>query len=109
MALGSDFPVESVDPRLGLYAAATRQDRDGHPPDGWLADQKLSAAEAVRGFTADAAYAGKDENETGRLAPGLRADFVILEDDPLTVPVSELDDLKIRSTWIDGKPVYEAK
>lgn len=109
IALGSDFPVESVDPRLGLYAAATRQDRDGHPPGGWLADQKLSAAEAVRGFTADAAYAGKDEKETGRLSPGLRADFVILEDDPLAVPVAELDDLKIRSTWIDGKPIYQAK
>ncbi|MCL1635188.1 amidohydrolase [Luteimonas sp. SX5] len=109
IALGSDFPVESVDPRLGLYAAATRQDRQGQPPGGWLADQKLSAAEALRGFTADAAYAGKDEKASGRLAPGLPADFVIVETDPLTMPVAELDDLKIRSTWIDGKPVYEAK
>ena len=55
LALGSDFPVESVDPRLGLYAAATRQDREGHPPGGWLADQRLTAAVALRGFTADAA------------------------------------------------------
>lgn len=109
LALGSDFPVESVDPRLGLYAAATRQDRAGHPPGGWLAEQKLSVAEALRGFTADAAWAGKDENASGRLAPGLPADFVIVETDLLAVPVSELDDLKIRSTWIDGKPVYEAK
>ena len=109
IALGSDFPVESVDPRLGLYAAATRQDRQGDPPDGWLADQKLSVAEALRGFTADAAYAGKDENASGRLVAGLPADFVIVETDPLAVPVSELDDLKIRSTWIDGKSVYEAK
>ncbi len=109
LALGSDFPVESVDPRLGLYAAATRQDRAGQPPGGWLADQKLTAAEALRGFTADAAYAGKDEKEVGKLAPGMRADFLILEQDPLSMPVSELDDLKIRSTWIDGKPIYEAK
>jgi len=109
IALGSDFPVESVDPRLGLYAAATRQDRQGDPPGGWLADQKLSVAEALRGFTADAAYAGKDENASGRLVAGLPADFVIVETDPLAVPVSELDDLEIRSTWIDGKSVYEAK
>ena len=101
--------MESVDPRLGLYAAATRQDRAGRPPGGWLADQKLTAAEALRGFTADAAYAGKDEKDVGKLAPGMRADFLILEQDPLTMPVSELDDLKIRSTWIDGKPIYEAK
>ncbi|TWI00271.1 hypothetical protein IP90_02817 [Luteimonas cucumeris] len=109
LALGSDFPVEHVDPRLGLYAAATRQDRAGHPPGGWLADQKLTAAEALRGFTADAAWAGKDEDASGRLAPGLHADFVIVESDPLAMPVSQLDELKIRSTWIDGKPVYEAE
>ena len=108
LALGSDFPVESSDPRLGLYAAVTRQDREGQPPGGWLPDQKLSVAEALRGFTSDSAYAGFDEAEVGRLAPGLRADFVILEDDPLSVPAGRLDDLHIRSTWVDGKPVFEA-
>ena len=109
LALGSDFPVESVDPRLGLYAAVTRQDRDGHPPGGWLPGQRLTAAEALRGFTADAAWAGRDEAEVGKLAPGLRADFVVLADDPLAVPAAQLDDLTIRSTWVDGKVVYEAK
>jgi predicted amidohydrolase YtcJ len=108
LALGSDFPVESPDPRLGLYAAVTRQDRDGQPPGGWLPDQRLSAAEALRGFTADAAYAGFDEKEVGKLAPGMHADFVVLARDPLEVPVSQLDDLEIESTWVDGKPVYEA-
>ncbi len=109
LALGSDFPVESPDPRLGLYSAVTRQDREGHPPGGWFPGQRLTAAEALRGFTADAAWAGFDEDQVGRLAPGLHADFVILAADPLTVPASQIDDLKIRSTWIDGKPVYEAK
>ncbi|MEO6103969.1 MAG: amidohydrolase [Pseudoxanthomonas sp.] len=108
LALGSDFPVESPDPRLGLYAAVTRQDREGRPPGGWLPDQKLSIAEALRGFTSDAAYAGFDETEVGRLAPGLRADFVVLEEDPLSVPAGQLDDLRIVSTWVDGKPVFEA-
>jgi predicted amidohydrolase YtcJ len=108
LALGSDFPVESVDPRLGLYAAVTRQDRDGQPPGGWLPGQRLTIAEALRGFTADAAYAGRDEAAVGRLMPGLRADFVVLEDDPLGVSADHLDDLRIRSTWVDGKPVYEA-
>src|SRR3546814_17284890 len=64
LALGSDFPVEAPDPRLGLYAAVTRQDRDGEPPGGWLPDQRLSVAEALRGFTADAAYAGLDRKST---------------------------------------------
>ncbi len=108
LALGSDFPVESVDPRLGLYAAVTRQDREGEPPGGWQPEQRLSASEALRGFTVDAAWAGRDEKQVGRLVEGLRADFVVLDRDPLAVPGSELDDLKVLSTWIDGQPVYEA-
>jgi len=107
LALGSDFPVESPDPRLGLYAAVTRQDRAGQPPGGWLPDQKLSLAEALRGFTAEAAYAGFDEKKVGQLKPDLRADFVVLAKDPFAIAESELDDLPIESTWVDGKAVYE--
>lgn len=109
LALGSDFPVESVDPRRGLHAAVTRQDGKDHPADGWMPDQRLSAAEALRGFTADAAWAAHDETEVGRLVPGLHADFVILDEDPLAIPGEQLDELHVRSTWVDGKPVYEAK
>ncbi len=107
LALGSDFPVESPDPRLGLYAAVTRQDGDGNPPGGWLPDQRLDAAEALRGFTADAAWANHDEAVVGRLVPGLQADFVVLAQDPLGVPPHELDDLQVLSTWVDGRAVYE--
>lgn len=109
LALGSDFPVESVDPRRGLHAAVTRQDGHDAPAGGWMPDQRLSAGEALRGFTADAAWAAHDEAEVGKLAPGLRADFVILDEDPLAVPGEQLDALHVRSTWVDGRPVYEAK
>jgi predicted amidohydrolase YtcJ len=109
LALGSDFPVESADPRLGLYAAMTRQNLEGEPPGGWLPDQKLTPAEALRGFTTDAAWAGFMEHEVGRLAPGLRADFVLLEADPLTAPARQLPDIKVLSTWIDGAVVYDAR
>jgi predicted amidohydrolase YtcJ len=108
LALGSDFPVESADPRLGLYAAVTRQDLDGEPPGGWLADQRLTAAEALRGFTSDAAWAGFMEHDVGRLAPGLHADFVMLDADPLSVPASQLPRIRVISTWVDGTPVYAA-
>ena len=108
LALGSDFPVEFADPRLGLLAAVTRQDVHGHPPGGWLPGQVLTAAEALDGFTAGAAWAAFDEDEVGRLAPGLRADFVLLGEDPLSIPGSELDSLTVRSTWLDGQPVYQA-
>ena len=108
LALGSDFPVELVDPRLGLYAATTRADAAGLPRGGWHPEDKLTAYEALRGFTLDAAYAGFAESEVGSLAPGKRADFVVLAQDPLSVPPASLRDLTVRSTWVDGRRVYEA-
>ena len=108
LALGSDFPVESVDPRFGLYAAATRTDAAGMPKGGWHPEDKLTAYEALRGFTLDAAYAGFAEDEVGSLAVGKRADFVILAQDPLAIDPSQLRELDVQSTWVDGKPVYEA-
>jgi hypothetical protein len=106
LAFGSDFPVESDDPRLGLYAAITREDLAGEPPGGWLPEQKLTAVEALRGFTSDAAYAGFAEADVGRLAPGMRADFVVLDGDPLAVAPREIPRLRVRSTWLDGRRVY---
>jgi predicted amidohydrolase YtcJ len=106
LALGSDFPVEQVDPRLGLYAAVSRQDLDGQPAGGWLPEQRLAADDALRGFTRDAAYAGFAENTVGTLRPGYRADFVLLDGDPLSVAPRAIVDLKVLSTWVDGKAVY---
>ena len=70
--------------------------------------EMLTAGQALRGFTFGAAYAAHDEAEVGRLAPGLRADFVILDRDPLAIPAAELDSLKVQATWVDGEPVYSA-
>jgi predicted amidohydrolase YtcJ len=108
LALGSDFPVESVDPRLGLYAAATRTDAKGMPAGGWHPEETLTSYEALRGFTLDAAYAGFAEDEVGSLAPGKRADFVLLAQDPLTIPPAQLRDLTVLATYVDGKLVYKA-
>lgn len=109
LALGSDFPVESVDPRLGLYAATTRTDAEGAPAGGWQPEEKLTAYEALRGFTLDAAYAGFAESEVGSLAVGKRADFVILRQDPLAIDPRELRNLTVEATYVDGRPVFEAK
>jgi predicted amidohydrolase YtcJ len=105
LALGSDFPVEKVSPLLGLYAAITREDLDGKPAGGWLPRERLTPAEALAGFTRDAAKAQFAEKELGALKPGLRADFVLLEADPLTVPVAKLPALKVLATYVDGKRV----
>ena len=101
LAFGSDFPVEAVDPRLGLESAVTRQDARGEPARGWYASERVTAYEALRGFTADAAWAGFAEHEVGRLAPGLRADFVVFDADPLAATrPSKLGIVEIR---VDGK------
>ena len=108
LALGSDFPVERVDPRLGLSAAVTRADGDGKPVGGWFPGEKLTAWEALRGFTLDAAYAGFAETEVGSLQAGKRADFVVLAEDPLAQPGSALRSLTVLATYVDGTPVYAA-
>lgn len=106
LALGSDFPIESVDPRLGLYAAVTRSDGEGLPHGGWHPEEKLTAYEALRGFTLDAAYAGFAEQEVGSLEVGKRADFVVLHEDPLAIAPAALRGLTVEATYVDGRPVY---
>jgi hypothetical protein len=108
LALGSDFPVESVDPRLGLYAATTRADADLRPAGGWRPEEALTAWEALRGFTLDAAHAAFDDADVGSLAVGKRADFVLLAEDPLAVPPARLRALPVLATYVDGRVVYEA-
>lgn len=107
LPLGSDFPVEEVNPMLGLYAAVTRQNLDGQPPGGWLPDQLLTRVEALDGFTKTAARAGFAEDEVGELAVGKRADFIMLDDDYFTVSDRRIADLSVHSTWVDGVPVYQ--
>ena len=106
LALGSDFPVESVDPRLGLYSATTRTDAEGKPAGGWRPEELLTAFEALRGFTLDAAYAGFAEEDVGSLEVGKRADFVVLGQDPLAIPPARLRSLDVRATYVDGQQVF---
>ena len=107
LALGSDFPVESVNPMLGIYAAVTRQDLKGWPEGGWFPDQRLTRDEAVRGFTIDAAYAAFMERLVGSLEGGKRADFIVLDRDLMQVPATEIPEVRVLQTWVDGIRVYE--
>ncbi len=106
LAFGSDFPVEQVDPMLGIYAAVTRQDLKGWPEGGWYPEQRLSREEAIRAFTLGAAYAGFAETTTGSLELGKRADFIVLDRDVMTVPAEQIPLIRVEQTWLDGKPVY---
>ena len=72
LPLSSDFPGETLDPFAGMYAAVTRQDASGKPAGGWYAAQRLTIQEALRGYTAEAAYAGFEEKDK---APSSRANW----------------------------------
>ncbi len=108
LALGSDFPVEAVNPFFGIYSAVTRQDHTGNPPGGWVPRQRLTLAEAIRGFTADAAYAAFEEASRGTIEPGKLADFTIVDGDFFTMPASDLWKAKVRATVVGGEVVYSA-
>ncbi|MDR3138786.1 MAG: amidohydrolase [Treponema sp.] len=106
IANGSDAPVELVNPYHGLYAAVTRQDRNGQPPSGWYANQALTREEALRSFTIWGAYGIFAENNRGSLETGKYADFVVLDRDIMTCPASEIKDIQAVKTVIGGEVVY---
>jgi predicted amidohydrolase YtcJ len=104
---GSDFPVENADPLAGIYAAVTRQDANGWPEGGWQPQQRMTMEEAVRGFTAWAAYAAFDESQSGSIVPGKRADFTVLDRDPLQIAPAEILNTRVSMTIVRGAVVYE--
>ncbi|VDB91468.1 unnamed protein product [Peniophora sp. CBMAI 1063] len=106
ITLGSDSPVETMNPVAGMYAALTRTSFDGtspHGPDGWFPDQRLTRLEVLRGSTIDPAYASFTENELGSLEVGKRADFVVLSQDVMKVPIEDMMATKVLATAIDGE------
>ncbi len=108
LAFGSDFPVESVDPVWGIYAAVTRTDHDGAPRGGWMPEQRLTAQEAVRAFTYGPAFASFDEADAGTIEVGKRADLTVLDRDILAIPPTEILHTRCAMTVVRGHVVYEA-
>ncbi|KAI0313267.1 amidohydrolase family-domain-containing protein [Amylostereum chailletii] len=107
--LGSDFPVEDINPLRGFYAAISRLNAEGNSPhgkSGWYPDENLTRQEALRGMTAAPAYAAFAEDKYGALRKGLKADFVVLDRDVMTVPVEEILGTKVLATVVDGRTAY---
>jgi len=106
IAAGSDFPVESINPLFGFYAAVARKDQQSYPENGFNPEQSLTRMEALRAMTIWAAYASFEEEERGSLEPGKWADFVVLEKDLMTAPENELFKIKVLNTYSGGVKVY---
>jgi len=104
---GSDFPVESNNPMLGIYAAITRQDVEGWPEGGWHPEQRMTREEAIRGFTLWAAYAAFMENVLGSIEVGKFADFTVLDKDILEVEPAEILKTKPLYTIVGGIVRYK--
>ena len=108
LAFGSDAPVELPDPFAGMAAAITREDATGQPFGGWQPEERIDRAAALAGYTSGAAYAGFAERKFGRLASGLRADFLFIDVDPLLAAPAALRQAHVLETWIGGQKVFEA-
>jgi predicted amidohydrolase YtcJ len=109
VANGSDFPIESINPLFGFYAAIARKDQNGFPKDGFMPDQALSRKEALMGMTIWAARAAFEETIKGSIEPGKFADFVVLPKDIMTIPEDQLFKVKVDKTYIAGEEVYSLK
>jgi len=109
LAFGSDAPVESPNPFLGLHAAVTRQRADGSPdPEGWYPEQRLPMQQALEGFTLGPAYAAGMESRLGKLTPGYLADLIVLEQDPFATPPSDLLETESSATMLGGEWVWQS-
>ena len=109
LAFGSDWYVAPMEPLRGIYAAVTRRTLDGKRPGGWVPEQKITVAEAIRAYTMGSAYASFDEKIKGSIEPGKRADIVVLSEDILTMDPVGIDHVKVVLTVFDGRVVFERR
>ena len=106
LAFGSDAPVEASDPFAGLATAISRTGPDGQPFGGWQAQERVSREAALAAYTSGAAWAGFAEGRFGRIAPGERADFLLVDRDVMLAAPSEIRGTKVLEVWVGGQKVW---
>ena len=109
IALGTDFPVEKVNPMLTFYAAVARKDLNGFPENGFQTENALTREETLKGMTIWAAYSNFEEQEKGSVEVGKSADFIILNQDIMTVDLNEIPNTKVLKTFSNGELVFQKK
>lgn len=103
---GTDFPIEKISPILNFYAAVARKDLTGNPESGFEMENGLTRDEALKSITIWAAKANFWENIRGSLEIGKYADFILLDNDIMTIPISEVPKVKVEKTFLRGECVY---
>jgi predicted amidohydrolase YtcJ len=106
VAIGSDFPVEDINPLFGFHSAVARQDAKNYPASGFQMENALSRPDALRGMTTWAAHAAFQDKQKGSIRLGMAADFVVLDTDLLEAPKEKLRGAKVQQTWIAGEKVF---
>lgn len=106
LPLGTDFPVESVNPFYTFYSAVARKDGNGIPPDGFQMENALNRRDALRGMTIWPAKAAFEESEKGSIEPGKFADFIVLDSDLMTDDLVKIRNNSVIETYVNGKKVY---
>lgn len=109
LAFGTDYPVEDINPFRGLYAAITREFEDGGPAGGWVPEEKISLADAIRAYTWGSAVAEFEESRKGTLAPGTFADLIVLSQDISRLPPREILRTQVVLTIVGGKVIFERR
>jgi predicted amidohydrolase YtcJ len=107
VAFGSDWPVAPATPLEGIYAAVTRRTLDDKNPDGWVPEQKITVAEAMKAYTENAAYASFEEDIKGTLEAGKLADFIVLSDDLTGIDPVKIREAKVLQTYVGGRKVFD--
>ena len=106
VAFGTDWPVVQLNPMLGLRNAVLRQSLDGQPKSGYVPEQRITVAEAIRAYTLDAAYAIHREQDEGSITAGKLADLVVLSNNLLEINPDEIAEVKVELTMVGGDIVY---
>jgi predicted amidohydrolase YtcJ len=109
LTFGTDWTVAPLNPALSIYAAVTRRTLDGKNPNGWVPEQKITVEEAVRAYTIGSAVAEFQEGVKGTLAVGKLADLVMLSRDIFKIDSTDIENVKVVMTILDGRVVYEQK
>ncbi len=109
LALGTDFPVEDVNPIKTFYAAVSRKDLNQFPTGGFQSENALSRREALLGMTIWGAYANFEENLKGSITPGKYADFIILDRDIMEIETHRIPSARVVATILNGEIVYSTR